>query len=275
MSKNENECLNSRKLKIKSDLTSNETNSIVRLFCQKVLNRRMQKCCSSQKENANLTTKSKLLSRLNRVEELDTKSKENIRPEVSKMENLTQICILDDNSSVFTTTTSSNHTIDGIKPGKDRAKPRIFCFDLHHKYDSDKNELDFLLGKQKRIGLNIKGVCLNRKCFAFEKEVVASMDMPRCFDMLTEHEQIKCPLCFVSMNRHMFIEFELCDCFYKLTGKKNGSPAVHSMPRFRMTQRGHAHVIDAENWEWLEIETMPIRSETRYGNHAVYSDCCT
>jgi hypothetical protein len=240
-----NEIEDSRKEEAK---VSNEANSFVKLFCQKLFKRRM----------FNLTNRNgKILPVLIKLDEATEKGP-SILVEISEKENSSQICNQNETNPDSPLNLCVFDNKSNLSTSKDREKLRIFCFDLPYENDCEKNEFDYLLGKRKRFGLNIKGVCLNRKCFAFEKEVIASMGMPCYLDISTDHEQITCPLCCASMNRELFIEFEFSDCYYKLTGRKKGSRAVYGTQRFRMTQRGHAHLIYAKNWDWLEIETLPV-----------------
>ena len=91
----------------------------------------------------------------------------------------------------------------------------ILFIDVRKNFTEEKNITDNHFFGEVKKGLNIYGICSNKKCQAYKKEVVISFTENKIFDMLLERDSLECPVCggfIVPKN----IGFNLCE--YQIEG---------------------------------------------------------
>ena len=71
----------------------------------------------------------------------------------------------------------------------------ILFIDVRKNFTEEKNITDNHFFGEVKKGLNIYGICSNKKCQAYKKEVVISFTENKIFDMLLERNSLECPVC--------------------------------------------------------------------------------
>jgi len=108
-------------------------------------------------------------------------------------------------------------------------------------------------------GLNVSGICKNKSCEVFDKEVDCKIGFGT-FDLVRQADEIKCPMCKEEIDPTTCV---FCECQYKCEGKKkeNGKTS-HVNTEWKKVEKDYEYYDPIKSgtvkWLMLIIETKPL-----------------
>ena len=108
-------------------------------------------------------------------------------------------------------------------------------------------------------GLNVSGICKNKDCEAYNKEVDCKIGL-KIFDLVRDADEIKCPICSKEIEPTTCV---FCECEYKLKGKKkiNGETSKVDTD-WKRVEKDYEYYDPKKSgivtWLMLVIETRPL-----------------
>ncbi len=126
-------------------------------------------------------------------------------------------------------------------------------------------------------GLNIEGLCLNKTCKAYGKQIICPIGMGKIIDLVQDIHQVKCPICSKNVEP---ITCGFTNCQYTWLGMKKDEKGdwVRVRSNIWWSIEGEYRYFDpTENgsceWRQLKILTKPINPRNKSKEEMICAVC--